>query len=154
MGVQGLWDLVAPAGRRVKIQTLEGKVLAIDVSIWLLRMLHGSMSLGKNDFQNVHLVGIFRRIVKLLYYGIKPVFVFDGKFPDLKKETVRKRQQMREFKVYITIIQIETNMQKKNLKKLAEKYLTRVLEDKIKQVVGRGISRKNTKQSDSLPASK
>lgn len=29
MGVQGLWDLVAPAGRRVPLDTLEGKKLAV-----------------------------------------------------------------------------------------------------------------------------
>ena len=99
MGVQGLWHLLAPASRRIKIQTLEGKVLAIDVSIWLLKMLHGQISLGKSEFKNIHIVGIFRRIIKLMYYGIKPVFVFDGKFPELKKETVQNRQMMREKRV-------------------------------------------------------
>jgi len=99
MGVQGLWDLVAPAGRKIKISTLEGKVLAIDVSIWLLRILHGHISVGTGEFSNVHLIGVLKRIIKLMFYGIKPVFVFDGKFPELKKETVHQRQVMREHKV-------------------------------------------------------
>ncbi len=99
MGVQGLWDLLAPAGRRIKIQNLEGKVLAIDVSIWLLRMLHGHISMGSVEFKNIHLIGILKRVIKLMFYGIKPVFVFDGKYPDLKKETVHQRQIMREFQV-------------------------------------------------------
>ena len=99
MGVQGLWNLLHPAGRRIKIETLEGKVLAIDVSIWLLKMIHGYLSLGNEEYRNIHLTGIFRRIVKLLFYGIKPVFVFDGKFPELKKETVRRRQEVREKRV-------------------------------------------------------
>lgn len=38
MGVQGLWTLLAPVGRRVSIETLEGKVLAIDMSIWLTQV--------------------------------------------------------------------------------------------------------------------
>lgn len=29
MGVQGLWDLLAPVGRRVSVETLAGKKLAI-----------------------------------------------------------------------------------------------------------------------------
>ena len=33
-------------------------------------------------------VGFMRRITKLLYFGIKPVFVFDGDAPALKKRTI------------------------------------------------------------------
>lgn len=33
-------------------------------------------------------VGTFRRILKLLFFGIKPVFVFDGDAPMLKKRTI------------------------------------------------------------------
>ncbi len=99
MGVHGLWDLLAPAARKIKIQALEDKTLAIDVSIWLIQMLQGYISYGKEDFQNAHLVGILRRIVKMLIYGIKPVFVFDGKCPDLKKQTIRMRNDLRERKV-------------------------------------------------------
>lgn len=33
-------------------------------------------------------VGTFRRIMKLLFYGVKPVFVFDGDAPTLKKRTI------------------------------------------------------------------
>ena len=41
-----------------------------------------------NPVPNAHLVGLFNRICKLLYYGIKPVFVFDGGVPHLKKKTL------------------------------------------------------------------
>ncbi len=99
MGVQGLWDLVAPAGRRIKINALEGKTLAVDVSIWLLRIIHGHITIGKTEFGHIHLIGILKRIIKLMFYGIKPVFVFDGNIPELKKETVRKRQMIREKRV-------------------------------------------------------
>lgn len=33
-------------------------------------------------------MGTFRRIMKLLFYGVKPVFVFDGDAPTLKKRTI------------------------------------------------------------------
>jgi len=37
---------------------------------------------------NAHLLGFLRRISKLLFYGIKPVFVFDGGAPALKRSTL------------------------------------------------------------------
>lgn len=37
---------------------------------------------------NAHILGFLRRICKLLYYGIKPVFVFDGGAPVLKRITI------------------------------------------------------------------
>lgn len=37
---------------------------------------------------NKHLIVMFHRICKLLFYGIKPVFVFDGGVPELKKLTI------------------------------------------------------------------
>ena len=41
-----------------------------------------------NPIPNAHLVGLFNRVCKLLYYRIKPVFVFDGGVPHLKKKTL------------------------------------------------------------------
>ena len=37
-------------------------------------------------------MGSFRRILKLLYHGVKPVFVFDGDAPMLKKRTIVRRR--------------------------------------------------------------
>lgn len=42
---------------------------------------------------NAHLLGLFNRICKLLYFRIKPVFVFDGGVPELKRQTIAKRSQ-------------------------------------------------------------
>ena len=33
MGVNNLWQLLMPVGRRINIESLEGKTLAVDVSI-------------------------------------------------------------------------------------------------------------------------
>jgi hypothetical protein len=38
-------------------------------------------------------VGFLRRINKLLFHGIKPVFVFDGGAPVLKRSTIVSRFQ-------------------------------------------------------------
>ena len=37
MGVKGLWSLLMPSGRRIDVNTLEHKTLAIDMSIWLVK---------------------------------------------------------------------------------------------------------------------
>lgn len=46
--------------------------------------------------RNAHLIGFFRRICKLLYLKTKPVFVFDGGTPALKRRTVIARRRQRE----------------------------------------------------------
>ena len=46
--------------------------------------------------RNSHIVGFFRRICKLLFFGIKPVFVFDGGAPALKRQTLANRVRRRE----------------------------------------------------------
>lgn len=46
--------------------------------------------------RNSHVVGFFRRICKLLWFGIKPVFVFDGGAPALKRQTITARKRRRE----------------------------------------------------------
>ncbi|KAG2074311.1 PIN domain-like protein [Suillus decipiens] len=68
MGVKSLWDLLSPVGRPVPLETIEGKALAIDSSF-------------------------FRRICKLLFYGVRPVFVFDGGAPALKRNTIIERKK-------------------------------------------------------------
>ncbi|KAL9258692.1 Flap endonuclease 1-like protein [Drosera capensis] len=42
-----------------------------------------------------HLQGMFSRTIRLLEAGIKPVYVFDGKPPDLKKQELAKRYTKR-----------------------------------------------------------
>jgi DNA excision repair protein ERCC-5 len=44
---------------------------------------------------NAHLLGFYKRIVRLLCNRIRPVFVFDGATPALKRETVAARRRQR-----------------------------------------------------------
>ncbi|KAJ0101179.1 hypothetical protein Patl1_05577 [Pistacia atlantica] len=76
MGVHGLWDLLAPVGRRVSVETLAGKRLAIDASIWMVQFMK-AMRDEKGEMT-------------------KPVFVFDGGTPVLKRRTVIARWRQRE----------------------------------------------------------
>ncbi|KAJ3341309.1 DNA repair protein rad2 [Gonapodya sp. JEL0774] len=48
-----------------------------------------------NPLKSAHILGFFRRICKLLFFNIKPVFVFDGGVPALKRATIIKRRERR-----------------------------------------------------------
>ncbi|KAM7280360.1 hypothetical protein ACFE04_007494 [Oxalis oulophora] len=96
MGVHGLWELLAPVGRRVSVETLAGKKLAIDASIWMVQFMKAMRDERGEMVRNAHLLGFFRRICKLLYLRTKPVFVFDGGTPALKRRTVIARRRQRE----------------------------------------------------------
>ena len=53
-------------------------------------------SRGKDRSSDLAVIdGFLRRICKLLYFGIKPVFVFDGSTPSLKKKTLIYRRKLR-----------------------------------------------------------
>ena len=96
MGVTGLWTVVQPCARPIKIETLNKKRLAVDASIWIYQFLKAVRDKEGNALRNSHVVGFFRRICKLLFIGIKPVFVFDGGAPILKRQTVSGRKARRE----------------------------------------------------------
>ncbi|KAA1081166.1 DNA repair protein rad2 [Puccinia graminis f. sp. tritici] len=93
MGVQGLWTLISPVARPVNLETMGSKKLAIDSSIWLYQFQKAMRDREGKGIVNAHILGFLRRISKLLYYGIKPVFVFDGGVPTLKKQTINERKK-------------------------------------------------------------
>lgn len=93
MGVRGLWKIIEPAGRPVPSpEALSGQRVAIDASIWLYQFLR---VVPPGGAAHLILTGLFRRLCKLLYFGIKPVMVFDGVPPPLKKKTTRERAARR-----------------------------------------------------------
>ena len=84
MGVLGLWQLLKPASRQTKLEGLEGKTIAVDISIWLYQATK-----GVRNSSNGHLLVLYNRICKLLYFKVKPIFVFDGPdVPNLKQRVL------------------------------------------------------------------
>eukprot|EP00401_Gymnodinium_catenatum_P015652 CAMPEP_0117472928 /NCGR_PEP_ID=MMETSP0784-20121206/8503_1 /TAXON_ID=39447 /ORGANISM="" /LENGTH=481 /DNA_ID=CAMNT_0005267101 /DNA_START=77 /DNA_END=1522 /DNA_ORIENTATION=+ len=77
------------------------KTVAIDASPCLYQCLTamGDTPVGVtpgSEGDTSHLLGFLRRTVRLLEVGIKPVFVFDGEAPDMKKTGVlTKREELR-----------------------------------------------------------
>ncbi|XP_058689892.1 DNA excision repair protein ERCC-5 [Poecile atricapillus] len=99
MGVQGLWKLLECTGRPINPETLEGKILAVDISIWLNQAIKGARDRGGISVWNAHLLTLFHRLCKLLFFRIRPVFVFDGEAPLLKRQTLAKRRQRKEIAI-------------------------------------------------------
>ncbi|KAL1903482.1 DNA repair protein rad2 [Sporothrix stenoceras] len=96
MGVNGLWQVLQPCARPTNLATLNRKRLAVDASIWIYQFLKAVRDKEGNALRNSHVVGFFRRICKLLWFGILPVFVFDGGAPTLKRATLQARRRRRE----------------------------------------------------------
>ncbi|KAF3597065.1 hypothetical protein DY000_02025713 [Brassica cretica] len=136
MGVQGIWELLAPVGRRVSVETLAGKRLAIDASIWMVQFIKAMRDEKGDMVQNAHLIGFFRRICKLLFLRTKPVFVFDGGTPALKRRTVIARRRQRE------------NAQTK-IRKTAEKLLLNRLKEMRLKEQANDLKKQRLQQSKS-----
>uniref|UniRef100_A0A0K0E7E0 Sulfhydryl oxidase n=1 Tax=Strongyloides stercoralis TaxID=6248 RepID=A0A0K0E7E0_STRER len=91
MGVPGLWNIIDECGSKVDLKSLEGLRLAIDVSIWIYQS-DETVQFQKSGSAS-HLILLIKRISKLLFYKIRPVFVFDGpNIPDVKRKTLSNRK--------------------------------------------------------------
>ncbi|XP_067842805.1 DNA excision repair protein ERCC-5 [Heptranchias perlo] len=124
MGVQGLWKLLECTGQPINPETLEGKILAVDISIWLNQAVKGARDRHGNAVPNAHLLTLLHRLCKLLFYRIRPVFVFDGDTPLLKKQTLANRRQRKELAV-------------KDTKKTTDRLLRTILKRQaLKNVLG------------------
>jgi DNA excision repair protein ERCC-5 len=82
MGVHKLWDILLTVAVQKRIEDLSGLVLAIDASIWVVKI--------NSIYENVDegLKCIFNKLVWLKKNNIKPIFVFDGDTPLLKRRTL------------------------------------------------------------------
>jgi flap endonuclease-1 len=88
--------------KEIKISELKGKVVCIDAFNILyqflssIRQIDGTPLMDSKKRVTSHLSGILYRNVALLSEGIKLVYVFDGKAPELKAKTYKKRQAGRD----------------------------------------------------------
>lgn len=106
MGIKGLNSILveeAPLSiKKNEIKAFHGRKVAIDASMTLYQFLiavrqQGGEQLTTEDGETTsHLVGLFYRTLRLVENGLKPMYVFDGKPPVLKKYELDKRSQRRE----------------------------------------------------------
>ena len=92
MGVRGLFTFVKRhAPQFIKYKTLSdyrGCTIAIDISILLYQLVY------KNEQDFLYI--LFRHMVRWKTLNITPIFVFDGKPPVDKLETIKQRQATRQ----------------------------------------------------------
>ncbi|XP_043487776.1 flap endonuclease 1 [Polistes fuscatus] len=105
MGILGLSKIIADiAPGSIKERELKhyfGRKIAIDASMCLYQFLiavrnEGEQLKAADGETTSHLMGTFYRTIRLVDQGIKPVYVFDGKPPNLKGGELAKRAEKRE----------------------------------------------------------
>uniref|UniRef100_A0A915BLT3 Flap endonuclease 1 n=1 Tax=Parascaris univalens TaxID=6257 RepID=A0A915BLT3_PARUN len=104
MGIKDLSKVIgdhSPSSVKLNdIKNYFGRVVAIDASMSLYQFLI-AVRQGGNQLQDEsgettsHLMGMFYRTVRMITNGIKPVYVFDGKPPEMKFEELEKRTERR-----------------------------------------------------------
>lgn len=89
--------------KEVELSELRNKLIAVDGNgelyqfLALIRMPDGTLLRGPDGNVTSHLVGLLYRTTRLISeYGIKPIFVFDGKPPELKGEELKRRREIKE----------------------------------------------------------
>ncbi|CAJ1977905.1 unnamed protein product [Sphenostylis stenocarpa] len=84
-----------------KFESYFGRKIAIDASMSIYQFLivvgRSGTEMLTNEAGEVtsHLQGMFSRTIRLLEAGIKPLYIFDGKPPDLKRQELAKRYSKR-----------------------------------------------------------
>ncbi|RLI90735.1 MAG: flap endonuclease-1 [Candidatus Altiarchaeales archaeon] len=85
----------------ISFYDLKGKVIAIDAlnSIYqflsIIRQPDGTPLMDSHGRITSHLSGLLYRTTKLVELGIRPVYVFDGKPPELKRREIMERDEIK-----------------------------------------------------------
>lgn len=106
MGIKGLMKFLQDAAPKAireidSPQAYTGRLMAIDASMCLYQfmiMIRENHSGSYNNLTNEagevtsHIIGMLTRTIRLMENGIKPVYVFDGKPPELKLGELQARR--------------------------------------------------------------
>ena len=88
--------------KNIEFSDLKGKVVLVDAFnalyqfLTTIRQPDGTPLMDSKGRVTSHLSGLFYRNLNLLQEGIKLVYVFDGKAPELKKKTQEKRAEVKD----------------------------------------------------------
>ena len=100
MGIKGLTGLIKKTSpdsiQHIGLYTMKEKRVAIDTSIFLYKSLINVRSKGdylRNKDGKVvsHIQGLYYKTNQLLSFGITPIYIFDGKPPPEKSQTIKER---------------------------------------------------------------
>ncbi|MBI3036308.1 flap endonuclease-1 [Candidatus Woesearchaeota archaeon] len=99
MGVQ-ITELLPK--KEAKLEDFSNKVIAVDAANHLYQFLttirapDGAFFTDSHGNVTSHLIGLFTRTTHLMKLGIKPIYVFDGEVPKLKKLEIKRRAEAKE----------------------------------------------------------
>jgi len=95
-----LKEFVTPVRKEIDLHALQGKVVGIDTYNYLYAYLMAIRASGRAlEFDGrvtSHLNGFFYKIIEMLKFDIRPVFVVEGEKIEEKKEELEKRRQFRD----------------------------------------------------------
>ena len=98
MGVLKLWVALEPTRHEIDLETLRGKKIAVDLSLWIFECSRQASLKGGTDdkgLEKLYFRNIFFRTLAMLKLGIKPIFVFDNiTAPQCKAEAIGRRLQV------------------------------------------------------------
>ncbi len=86
----------------IEVSDLSLDIVAIDAFntlyqfLSIIRQRDGTPLKDSRGNVTSHLSGILYRMTNIVEAGVKPVFIFDGKPPEMKLSTIRKRNEVRE----------------------------------------------------------
>lgn len=103
MGIKNLYKYILENDleKEINISELKNKIIAIDISILLYQVVISTRSkcgidhLSPSGEISTHILGLFNKTINLIKKRIIPVYVFDGKPPDIKKRTLDMRKDIR-----------------------------------------------------------
>ncbi|XP_076256397.1 XPG-like endonuclease isoform X1 [Rhynchophorus ferrugineus] len=88
MGIKNLWTILAPFCDRKPLYELQGKTVAVDLSCWICE----AQNIAEYQVQpRMYLRNLYFRTCYLLLMEVNPVFVLEGKAPELKYDTISAR---------------------------------------------------------------
>lgn len=101
MGIKNLFKIIsdnAPSAiTEKKLKDYKGKTIVLDASMIIYQFVIAIRNTG-NDLENsegkmtTHIIGVINKALMLLKHDIIPIFVFDGKPPELKSNTLKERK--------------------------------------------------------------
>ena len=104
MGIKSLTFLIKNKGSPNCIETkklyeLSGKRVAIDASLFIYQSLinirkDGEPCQNSHGKTTSHLLGIFYKTVNLISLDIEPIYIFDGKPPEEKRDIIDQRKKI------------------------------------------------------------
>jgi len=98
-----LKDLIPENAKQdIEIKSLKGYSIALDGYNMLYQFLaairqpDGTPLIDSQGNITSHISGLFYRTINLIEEGIKPIYVFDGKPPEMKKREIEERISRRQ----------------------------------------------------------